>query len=352
MSGVPHLLISDIELSGSEVGSGSFGAVQLGVIKEDGRKVAVKRIHPGTDEVDQSYRTWQMQRELKITSVLDHPNVIKLFAVADPIDKKKDPHVTYMVMEQAHHDLRGLMESKVYADFLSQGVIKGIVKQMLMGLAYCHARSVMHRDLKPENIVMTQDGTIKLIDFGLARCDDPRAYGKYTNSVVTFWYRAPELLLGAREYSFSIDIWSIGCIAAELLLQTVLFSFRESEPTEQLACIWKTCGTPLENGWPEASQLPLWQEHIAASKQVVMRDFQAQFRTNNHCRMQNYFTNEFVTLLDGLLQLKPSKRMSCVAALNMPWFKGAFGPEKMPKWTQSLFGKLEKKKRHKGPPLK
>lgn len=351
MSGVLRLLISDIELSGSQVGSGTFGAVQLGTLKANGQRVAVKRMHPGADEKDQSIRTWQMERELKIISALNHPNVIKLVAVADPVDKQKEANVTYMIMEQAHHDLRGLMESKAYSDFLSQGVIKGIVQQILMGLGYCHSRMVMHRDLKPENIVMTWDGTVKLIDFGLARCDDPRAYGKYTNPVATFWYRAPELLLGSRDYTFNVDIWSVGCIAAELMLQTVLFSYPENQVTDQLGCIWKTCGTPLENGWPEALQLPLWQRHAVSTKPVVLRDFADQFQTKNQCRRRNYFTNDFVHLLDGLLQLNPTKRLSCTRALSLPWFKGAFGPEKMPKWKHSLFGKLEKRKRHKGPPV-
>lgn len=113
--------------------------------------------------------------------------------------------------------------------------------QLLQGLAYCHAHRVIHRDLKPQNLLVTDDGVIKLADFGLAR---PVTIPSrcYTHEVVTMWYRAPEILLGTRLYSTGIDIWSLGCIFSEMATTKPLFS-GDSE-IDQLFNIFRKLGTP------------------------------------------------------------------------------------------------------------
>ena len=121
----------------------------------------------------------------------------------------------YLVFEYLKHDLQGMINMKL--DF-SMAQIKCIMLQVLQGVAYLHQKHVIHRDIKGANILLSSKGEVKLADFGLARIfypGDERV--NYTNRVVTLWYRAPELLLGARNYSEAVDMWSVGCVFAELV---------------------------------------------------------------------------------------------------------------------------------------
>jgi len=132
-------------------------------------------------------------------------------------------------------------------------VVKSFVFQLLQGLAYCHDRRVLHRDLKPQNLLINKEGQLKLADFGLAR-----AFGlpvkSYSHEVVTLWYRAPDVLLGSCRYTTSIDMWSTGCIFAEMVLKEPLFPGTESE--NQLGLIFALVGTPNPATWPDAMDLP------------------------------------------------------------------------------------------------
>ena len=119
----------------------------------------------------------------------------------------------YLIFEYCEYDLKKYMRK--IGGPLPPATVKKFTYQILQATAYCHAHRVMHRDLKPQNLLIDKDDNVKLADFGLAR-----AFGlpvkTYTHEVVTLWYRAPEILLGAKEYSTPIDIWSIGCIFAEM----------------------------------------------------------------------------------------------------------------------------------------
>lgn len=116
-----------------------------------------------------------------------------------------------MVFEFCDHDLRGLMESQVQ---MRPGQVKYYMREILRGLDFCHKNGILHRDIKGANILVSNNGDVRLADFGLAR----QTYdAQYTNRVVTLWYRAPELLLGEDRYDSKIDLWSTGCMFAELL---------------------------------------------------------------------------------------------------------------------------------------
>jgi serine/threonine protein kinase len=138
-------------------------------------------------------------------------------------------------------------------DVLSPDMVKSYVRQMLEGVLHCHTHRVIHRDLKPQNLLIDRSGNLKLCDFGLAR-----AFGlpikTYTHEVVTLWYRAPEILLGARQYSIPVDIWSVGCIFAEMAQGRPLFA-GDSE-IDQLFKIFKILGTPTEELYPGSTSLP------------------------------------------------------------------------------------------------
>src|ERR1700722_16600037 len=132
--------------------------------------------------------------------------------------------------------------------------------QLFKGIEYCHSRLVLHRDLKPQNLLINKKGELKIADFGLAR-----AFGApvrtYSNEVVTLWYRAPDVLLGSTMYSTNIDIWSIGCIFAELVTGRPLFP--GSDVTDQLQRIFKSLGTPNPTTWPGLDELVGWKKKEA-----------------------------------------------------------------------------------------
>jgi serine/threonine protein kinase len=98
------------------------------------------------------------------------------------------------------------------------------MKQMLKGMIYLNQKNIIHRDIKGANILISDKGIVKIADFGLARYHEPwNKKIQYTNKVVTLWYRAPELLLGAKYYTDTVDMWSLGCVFAEMFLGRVLF---------------------------------------------------------------------------------------------------------------------------------
>ncbi|KFO69354.1 Cyclin-dependent kinase 2, partial [Cuculus canorus] len=160
----------------------------------------------------------------------------------------------YLVFEFLHQDLKKFMDSASLGG-IPLPLIKSYLFQLLQGLAFCHAHRVLHRDLKPQNLLINADGAIKLADFGLARAFGmPGAMGSLVVQVVTLWYRAPEILLGCKYYSTAVDIWSLGCIFAEMITRRALFP-GDSE-IDQLFRIFRTLGTPDEAAWPGVTSMP------------------------------------------------------------------------------------------------
>lgn len=157
-------------------------------------------------------------REIMILKRLNHKNIINLLEIvtSKPSEKNKFRGNVYLVFEYMEHDLSGLISRKY--DF-TLPIIKGIMKQILLGLEYLHENNIIHRDIKGANILLNNRGEVKLADFGLARLHNPdnRIVKVYTNRVVTLWYRSPELLLGEHNYGPAIDMWSVGCVFVELL---------------------------------------------------------------------------------------------------------------------------------------
>ncbi|XP_027626577.1 cyclin-dependent kinase 3 isoform X5 [Tupaia chinensis] len=178
-------------------------------------------------------------REISLLKELKHPNIVR--------EKK-----LYLVFEFLSQDLKKYMDSTPASE-LPLHLVKSYLSQLLQGVTFCHSHRVIHRDLKPQNLLINDLGAIKLADFGLAR-----AFGvplrTYTHEVVTLWYRAPEILLGSKFYSTAVDVWSVGCIFAEMVTRKALFP-GDSE-IDQLFRIFRTLGTPSEAVWPGVTQLP------------------------------------------------------------------------------------------------
>ncbi len=172
---------------------------------------------------------------------------------------------------------------------------------MLLGTEHCHAHRIMHRDLKPQNLLLDRKGNMKLADFGLAR-----AYGlpikTYTHEVVTLWYRAPEILLGQKQYSTSVDIWSAGCIFAEMAMKKPLFP-GDSE-IDEIFKIFKLHGTPTEETWPGITKL---------------KDFKStfpKFRAAGLGEVAKDLDPLGLDLLSKMIALDPAKRISARLALQ------------------------------------
>lgn len=243
-------------------------------------------------------------REISLLKELEHPAIVQLLDVVHADQK------LYLVFEYLDKDLKKHMDdhaaSRKGIDAGSGGLpeplVKSYLKQLLEGIAYCHSHRVLHRDLKPQNLLIDSSGRIKLADFGLAR-----AFGvpvrTYTHEVVTLWYRAPEVLLGSKFYSTSVDTWSLGCIFAEMLTRRPLFP-GDSE-IDQLFRIFRTLGTPDEQSWPGVSQLP---DYKSVFPRWEAQELSTVLPSSLSAEGRDIFTR--------LLVYNPSDRISAKMALN------------------------------------
>lgn len=212
--------VHDFEMI-KKINEGTYGVVYKAKDKKTGEIVALKKVKMN---IERDGFPMSSLREINILLSFNHPFIVDVKeVVVDNYDG------TFMVMEYMEHDLKGLMELKKQP--FSMGEVKYMMLQLLEGVKYLHDNWILHRDLKTSNILLNNKGELKICDFGLSR-----QYGSplkpYTPVVVTLWYRAPELLLGAKKYSTAIDMWSVGCIMAELVAKEPLF--RGKTEIEQL----------------------------------------------------------------------------------------------------------------------
>ncbi|GKV28851.1 hypothetical protein SLEP1_g37842 [Rubroshorea leprosula] len=242
-----QLNVNELPLGGSrsvdcfdkleQVGEGTYGQVYRAKEKKTGEIVALKRLR--MDKEREGFPITAI-REIKILKKLNHKNVIELKEIVISQDDEKNeqerlPHGgnkykggIYMVFEYMDHDLSGLMDNDLMGlpdrrMRFSVPQIKCYMIQLLKGLRYCHLNQVVHRDIKASNLLIDNEGNLKLADFGLARLFSSEHNAHLTNRVITLWYRPPELLLGATQYGPAVDMWSVGCIFAELLSGKPIF---------------------------------------------------------------------------------------------------------------------------------
>lgn len=275
-----------------EIGRGSYGTVFKARDLHTNRIIAMKTMNVDLEREGVPTTTL---REVALLKELTHRNIVTLYDVV-MTDKK-----VFLIFEYLEKDLR-----KVLTDVHpNAGQIRRIMSQLFEAIVFCHSRRFMHRDLKPENILLDNELTVKVADFGLAR-----AYqipGRpYSNEVQSLWYRAPEILLGCDQYSISIDIWSIGCIFAELFTWRPIF--RGTTAYDQIIEIFKILGTPTEESWPGVTSL---------------RGFPANHEVYPGIPLQQTFPgvdNNTLDLLRQLLTINPNKRISARAALSHPYF--------------------------------
>ena len=285
-----------------KIGEGTYGVVYKAKDRQTNEVIALKKIRLEAD--DEGVPSTAI-REISLLKELRHPNVVELKNVVHSEQK------LYLIFEYLDHDLKKFMDA--YGAPLPPLIVKSYLYQMLSALLYCHTHRVLHRDLKPQNLLIDKSNSLKLADFGLAR-----AFGlpikTYTHEVVTLWYRAPEILLGCRQYSTPVDIWSVGCIFAEMAHKRPLFA-GDSE-IDQLFKIFRVLGTPTEESFPGVT---------------AFKDFKATFPRWRQQGLAHLLPNldaDGLDLISHMVCYDPAKRISARDALEHPYFsdleKGQF----------------------------
>ncbi|RZB67351.1 Cyclin-dependent kinase C-2 isoform B [Glycine soja] len=295
-----------------QIGEGTYGQVYMAKEIKTGEIVALKKIR--MDNEREGFPITAI-REIKILKKLHHENVIKLKEIVTDTGPEKDEQGKpdgnkykggiYMVFEYMDHDLTGLADRPGMRFTVPQ--IKCYMRQLLTGLHYCHVNQVLHRDIKGSNLLIDNEGNLKLADFGLARSFSNDQNANLTNRVITLWYRPPELLLGTTKYGPAVDMWSVGCIFAELLQGKPIFPGKD-EP-EQLNKIYELCGAPNEVNWPGVSKIPYYNKFMPT--RPMKRRLREVFR---------HFDHHALELLEKMLTLDPAQRITAKDALDAEYF--------------------------------
>ncbi|WJZ92129.1 hypothetical protein VitviT2T_011146 [Vitis vinifera] len=279
----------------AKVGQGTYSNVYKARDRETRKIVALKKVRFDTSEAES---VKFMAREIMILQKLDHPNIIKLEGLAT----SRMQYSLYLVFDFMPTDLTRVISRP--NGRLTEPQVKFYMQQLLAGVQHCHERGILHRDLKGSNLLIDKNGVLKIADFGLANFLDPKPKKPLTSRVVTLWYRAPELLLGSTDYGVGIDLWSVGCLLAEMFTGRPIMPGRTE--VEQLHRIFKLCGSPSEDYWKKL-RLPT----SFRPPQQYKPSFQDAFRD---------FPSSSFALLTSLLALDPAFRGSAATALESGFF--------------------------------
>lgn len=281
----------------SKLGEGTYGEVYKAIDEQTGETVAIKRIKL---EHEEEGVPGTAIREISLLKELDHKYIVSLKHVLHA------NHRLHLIFEFCELDLKKFMDKNT----LPLPTIKQLVYQLIDGVNYCHSHRVIHRDLKPQNILIKMENgqpVCKIADFGLAR-----AFGipvrQFTHEIITMWYRPPEILLNTRHYSTAVDVWSIACIWAEMLLDSQALFPGDCE-IDELFKIFEVLGTPTEETWPGVTQLPDYKSTFP------------RFRGLGLARaLRGKLDGPGLELLSRMLEMNPVKRASCRDCLGHPYF--------------------------------
>ncbi|OMJ69000.1 hypothetical protein SteCoe_33389 [Stentor coeruleus] len=336
-----------------KIGKGTYGSVFEGKDMQTNERVAIKNIKSLFEyEVEAKH----MLREICIMRTLNHPNIVKIKDVVIP-KSSEDYNNVYIVMEYAEADLKKLTKSPTYLD---HSQVRFLMYQAICGCRYMHSANVLHRDIKPANILINSDCSLKICDFGLSRSyrrlntnfeegasnlnrddDDIRCSNKLqrilTGHVVTRWYRAPEVILMEKEYGKEMDIWSLGCVFAEMLgmirenvshhIERVpLFPGKSCFP---LSPDFNTSSTKA--GYPVADNdqlnmifqivgtLPSY-DFITDPKALKYLQAYPEIKSKSLAEIYPAITTNELDLLIGMLSFNPRQRLTLDQAINHPYF--------------------------------
>lgn len=283
------------------LGQGTYGKVYKARNRKTGRVVAMKKMSVDWDEEGLPST---FLREISLLKALSHPNVVALLDVFTPSAERAGTLV--LIFEFLDLDLKKFM--KVLNNDLSSKIIHKLAQQVCCGVEFCHEHLILHRDLKPQNLLIDNSYRLKLADFGLAR--GFTLAKKYTQEVVTVWYRAPELLLGSGLYSAPIDLWSVGCVLAEMAVGKPLFD-GDSE-IDTIFKIFRMLGTPTQDSWPGLTVLPNFRMSFPSWPSRT-------WAACHECALEKLEASG-VELISSLLIYDPKKRASARNIVRHPYF--------------------------------
>ncbi|QQK46208.1 MAP kinase, conserved site [Penicillium digitatum] len=293
------------------IGEGAYGVVCSAIHKPSGQKVAIKKITP----FDHSMFCLRTLREMKLLRYFNHENIISILDIQRPRNYEGFNEV-YLIQELMETDMHRVIRTQDLSDDHCQYFIY----QTLRALKAMHSANVLHRDLKPSNLLLNANCDLKVCDFGLARSaastDDNSGF--MTEYVATRWYRAPEIMLTFKEYTKAIDVWSVGCILAEMLSGKPLFPGKDYH--HQLTLILDVLGTPtMEDYYGIKSRRA--REYIRSLPFKKKIPFRALFPKSNDTALD---------LLEKLLAFNPAKRITVEEALKHPYLEPYHDPEDEP----------------------
>jgi len=278
----------------NQLGEGSYATVYKGISKVNKMFVALKEIRLQEDEG----APFTAIREASLLKQLKHHNIVRLH---DIIHTNRN---LTLVFEYLHTDLCQYLER--HPDGLKGHNAKLFLFQLLRGLSYIHKRRILHRDLKPQNLLLSEQGDLKLADFGLARSKTVPSR-TYSNEVVTLWYRPPDVLCGSKTYSTSLDVWGVGCIFLEMLTGLPIFPGTKGVE-DQLDRIWKVCGSPDDD----------WFNSYKLFSKNDFHQYKSKELSHFVPRLRNIKGSEDIA--SKMIQCRPENRLSCDQAINHDYF--------------------------------
>ena len=320
-----------------QIGLGSFSAVCSCYDRKDNRNVAIKKVTNAFDDLEDARH---ILREIQLLSFFDHDNIVTLLDVAKP-ENKLNYNDVYVITDLMETDLHRVIYSR---QELTDEHIQYFIYQILRGTLYFHSANVIHRDLKPANILANKNCDLKICDFGLdhgkIKDDDksvldliqnPSLPIEYSNNVIyddskrelndrniSRWYRAPEAILSPDDYKKPVDIWSIGCILAELLGRQPLFPADNN--LDELQKIISVLGSPSESDIEYITD-PKIKNFVNRLAKRTKQSFNLMFSNANPVALD---------LLGKMLTFSPKKRYTVEQCISHPYFEGLHDPEQEP----------------------
>lgn len=291
------------------IGHGAYGVVCAAKDNLTGEKVAIKKISKAFEHLKDTKR---ILREIKLLHHFHHENIVSL---KDMLMVSRNFEDVYIVTELMDTDLHQIISSP---QPLTDDHCQYFIYQILRGLKHMHSAHVLHRDLKPSNLLLNSDCLLKICDFGLARVEEQSISGFMTEYVATRWYRAPEVILSWKQYTKAIDVWSVGCIFAELLGRKPLFQGKDY--INQITRIVDIMGSPTEDDL----------------KNIGSEQARQYIRSLGHrpkiplSRLFPRATPLAQDLLDRMLAFDPAKRITVDEALAHPYLAALHDPADEP----------------------
>lgn len=300
------------------LGQGTYGVVCAARVAGEQELVAIKKISGVFNEQNNIVEAKRTLREMVVLRQLQHENVCGILHLMLPPPE----HDVYLVSEKMDSDMQKVIQSD---QPITDDHCRYFMYQMLRGLKYVHSAGIAHRDLKPSNVLLNANCDLKITDFGLARAIEEDESNKMTQYVVTRWYRAPEILLLVKRYTQAVDLWSVGCIFAELLSRKPLFPGRSY--LHQLQLVIGRLGTP------NAESLTDVDEKLATvingMPRKEPRPLQPSFPDASALALE---------LLTDMLQFSPSRRATAEQALKHPYLAELHDEESEPTHSEPFDG--------------